>query len=62
MLVLQRGRGESIAIIIDGKTIATISVLDVFGHKARLGCEAEPSVVFMREELLPERQPEEVPS
>lgn len=52
MLVLRRKAGENI--ILNG--VIKIHVLAVEGDRAKLGIEAPPDVVIVREELLNEEQ------
>lgn len=48
MLVLTRKRGESIVISGD----ITVTVVEIYRNKVRLGIEAPPNLPIYREELL----------
>lgn len=53
MLVLGRTIDESIVIVIDGKTVATITVVAFSSrNKVRLGIDAPPHVSVLRSELI----------
>ena len=52
MLVLSRQRDESIMI---GDNIV-VTIVDIRGDKVRLGIEAPPNVLVLRDELQPHEQ------
>ncbi len=56
MLVLRRKQGEAIVL----NNVVVIRVLSVEGDRVKLGIDAPPDVIVVREELL--ENPEPVPS
>lgn len=52
MLVLSRRVGETVEIVVDGVTLATISVERIFGDKVRLGFAAHECVKIWRTEIM----------
>lgn len=64
MLVLTRGRNQSIVFIVDGKVLARVTVNNVrtgggTGGCVQLGCEAPLDVKIHREEIWEEKLAEE---
>lgn len=59
MLVITRKVQESFVLLVDGVEIAKVTALQAKGQQIRVGIEAVPAVVILREELMYEpRQPE----
>ncbi len=56
MLVLRRKQGEAIVL----NNVVVIRVLSVEGDRVKLGIDAPPDVIVVREELL--ENPEPIPS
>lgn len=55
MLILSRKKDEKIEVIVDGKILATVMLVDIRGPRARIGFQADESVKFVRSELLGSR-------
>ena len=56
MLVLSRKPGESITVFKDGQKIATMSIIEISGRKAKLGVEADPEIKILRNELIDKKE------
>lgn len=51
MLILSRRRDEVLIVLVDGREVARISVVDIRADKVRLGFSAGGEVEFVREEV-----------
>lgn len=59
MLVLSRKDSDVVYMVVDGKILATVTLVDIRGDRARLGFEADRSVGFYRKEVWDRMQEEE---
>lgn len=56
MLVITRKVQESFVLLIDGVEIAKVTALQAKGQQIRVGIQAAPAVVILREELMYEQK------